>query len=87
MTFGGRPARARQVDWLHDLALFALRFPAWTQPDGYPLSWRHYIYGMGAVERENAAEKLRQADAVAVHKTKGEHYKRWVREHSAIAGQ
>jgi hypothetical protein len=42
---------------------------------------------MGAVERENAAEKLRQADAVAVHKTKGEHYKRWVREHSAIAGQ
>jgi hypothetical protein len=72
---------------MSDLALFALRFPAWTGTDGYPLTWRHYVYGMAAIERENAAEKLRTADAVAVHKSKDKQYRKWVREHSAIAGQ
>jgi len=42
---------------------------------------------MAAIERENAADKLRTADAVAVHKAKDKQYRKWVREHSAIAGQ
>ena len=86
MTFANRSARARTIDWLHDLTTFAIRFPAWIGKDGYPLSWRHYIYGMAAIERENAAEKLRMADAVSAHKAKERDFKRWLREHSAIAG-
>jgi hypothetical protein len=74
------------VDWLRDLGTFALRLPAWMGADGYPISWRHYIYGMAAIERENAADKLRMADAVAVHKSKEQGFKRWIKEHSAIAG-
>jgi hypothetical protein len=41
---------------------------------------------MAAIERENAADKLRMADAVAVHKSKEQGFKRWIKEHSAIAG-
>jgi len=85
-VLGGRSARPRTIDWLHDLATFCLRYPAWVGADGYPLSWRHYIYGMAALERENAAQKLRTADAVSAHKAKDRDWKKWVREHSAIAG-
>jgi hypothetical protein len=41
---------------------------------------------MAAIERENAASKLRMADAVSAHKAKERDWKKWVREHSAIAG-
>jgi hypothetical protein len=85
-VIGERSARTRTVDWLHDLGRFALRFPAWTGADGYPLTWRHYVYGMAAIERENAAAKMRMADAVAAHKAGQRDWKRWVREHSAISG-
>jgi hypothetical protein len=42
---------------------------------------------MQAIEREHAAEKLRMADAVAVHKSKEQSFKTWVREHIALAGE
>jgi hypothetical protein len=54
--------------------------------DGYPISWRHYVYGMAAIERGRAAEKLRMADAVSAHKAKEQHRKRWQDEHQAMAG-
>lgn len=75
------------VDWLHDYADFCLAFPAWVGPDGDPISWRHFLYGSGAIQRSRAGEKLRMADAVAIHKTKEQVFRSWIREHSAMAGQ
>jgi hypothetical protein len=71
---------------LRDYADFCLEFPAWVGPDGDPISWRHYIYGTAAIQRAKASEKMRMADAVAVHKSKEQTFKKWLREHSALAG-
>lgn len=50
--------RAATTDWTDQLAAFAHAFPAWTQPDGYPRSWAHFIAGTVHLGRQNARQIL-----------------------------
>jgi len=42
---------------------FAARLPTWIGADGFPLSWRHWIYGQAWIGREHQREQLRIAQA------------------------
>ena len=37
---------AGRVDLIDALVEFARQCPAWVRPDGLPLSWAHYVYGL-----------------------------------------
>lgn len=83
-----RPLRGgavRDVDLIDGLAEFAREFPAWTGADGFPLTWRHYVYGMAHLGRATAAEKLRLADSFAIAQNPKE-WTRWNRDHRKAAG-
>lgn len=43
---------------------FAAEFPAWTGPDGLPLSWRHYVYGVAHLARRHLRATLAIAEGV-----------------------
>jgi len=45
------------------LGTFADRLPAWTGPDGFPLSWRHFVYGMAYLGRADLRAGLAAAQA------------------------
>lgn len=36
---------------------------SWITPEGFPLSWRHYCYGMAFIARENLRSQLHLAQA------------------------
>jgi hypothetical protein len=55
--------------------------------DGWPLSWRHYVYGMAHLNRDRARESLRIASAAGVPHMKEEDARRWFRAQSAAAGR
>lgn len=64
------------IDWLDGLCEFAERLPAWTGPDGLPLSWPHYVCGMAYIGRANLRGMLRAAEAArAAQAVKG--YEDW----------
>lgn len=42
---------------------FALELPAWCGPDGFPLSYRHFVHGMAAIGRAALLETLARAQA------------------------
>lgn len=44
--------------------IYASLMPAsWCTPDGFPRSWRHYIYGMAFIAREKLRSQLHLAQA------------------------
>lgn len=45
---------------------YALAFPAWCGPDGFPLSYRHFVHGMAAIGRATVLETLARAQAVRI---------------------
>lgn len=63
------------------LAMFVRHFPGWTGPDGYPLSWRHYLYGLSYISRERARHKLAAADVLSVEHMKPADRRRWLQRH------
>lgn len=42
---------------------FAYALPAWCGPDGLPLSWRHFVYGLQFIGRQWVREEVRAAQA------------------------
>lgn len=65
------------------MATFAHRLPAWTGPDGFPLSWRHYVYGSAYIGRADAREDVRAASAHRVSQADQKGYRAWLREMGA----
>ena len=84
-----RPAvseSVRIVDLIDGLAEFARAFPGWIGADGYPLSWRHYVYGMAHLGRAAARETLRAATAAGAAWMKPDQYRQWRADVQAAAG-
>lgn len=46
------------VDTIDELTTFVRHFPQWCGEDGFPLSWRHYVYGLSALGRDNARKAI-----------------------------
>lgn len=42
---------------------FAAAFPTWTGRDGFPLSWRHFVYGMAYLGRQTLREQLARVES------------------------
>jgi len=53
---------------IDDLAAFVRLMPAWVGGDGLPLSWRHYVYAMGHINR---AHKQHLLDSAAFTRAAG----------------
>ena len=57
------------------------RLPAWTGPDGFPLSWSHYVYGQEYLTRATARGLLEAATANRVGVNADQQgYRQWRRE-------
>jgi len=59
--------------------------PALVGPDGWPLSWAHYVYGMNKIARSRVAAMLDMAEAVRAGKSTDAAYDRWRDERTRIA--
>lgn len=43
---------------------YATAMPAsWLTPDGFPRTWRHFVYGMAFIAREHLRTQLARAQA------------------------
>lgn len=75
------------------LADFAREFGCWMVPAwafwrkdrGYPVSWRHYAYGMAHIGRATARETLRRATAVAAGHSDPQSWKTFTSDLERIA--
>lgn len=66
---------------------FAEAFPGLLRTDGYPISWRHFVYGLQYIQRERAREALRTANVHAIAaKADEEHWESWTKIQSINAG-
>lgn len=70
----------RLIDLLDGYLEFASGLPGLLHTEGpeqgYPLSWRHYVYGLAYLRRERLREMLRLSEAVrAAGAVKG--YEEW----------
>lgn len=65
---------------------FAASFPAWTDADGWPRSWRHFVYGMAHLARRHARQVLAQAEAVKIGGAVGEDFERFLRDVHRMTG-
>jgi hypothetical protein len=71
---------------LDQVAEFAQQMPAWTGKDGFPLTYKHFIYGMKWIKRSYARQNLRMLGAVQAHIATKEEYRDYVNEQNANAG-
>ena len=74
------------TDFMDLLCEFAGAFPAWTRPDGNPLSWRHFSYGMAHLSRAHARTSLRTSAAVVIAHATREDADQWYRAQRQAAG-
>ena len=80
------PAGRGTVDLLDGLATFVHTLPAWCGPDGLPLSWAHYVYGLRYTGRLAARELLRSAQAARIAQDpEGKEFKAFSREVGSLA--
>jgi hypothetical protein len=56
---------------------FCEKMPALVGPDGYPMSWRHYVYGMAYLGRARLRLQLDTADAVRAAGAVEDDWKSW----------
>ncbi len=68
------------------LCEFVRAFPAWTRADGYPLSWRHFTYGVQHLGRAHARGSLRLSAATGIAHAKREDAEQWYRAQRQAAG-
>jgi hypothetical protein len=80
------PADAITVDIVDQIANFAREFGAWCGPDGLPLSWAHYCYGLKHVHRSYARQDLRHAIAGRAAQADQKSFREWSMESRAAAG-
>lgn len=57
-----------------------MKRPAWCGPDGFPLSWQHYQYGLTHIAREHLREQLAFAQSVRMAGVVKEDYDAWQRD-------
>lgn len=74
------------VDVIDALASFAREFPAWVNADGWPISYRHYLYGTRHLGRLGARTDLKHATAVRMANTQRDDWKAYAEELRAAAG-
>jgi hypothetical protein len=55
-------------------------------PDGYPLSWRHFQYGLARLGRSDAQHDIRLANAVTAAHAQKQDAKDWFRKQRMAAG-
>jgi hypothetical protein len=61
----------------------ALR-PAWCGPDGFPLSWQHYQYGLTHIGRMFLRDQLAMAQAMRMSTVEKQDYGEWQRDMSRL---
>lgn len=71
---------------LDQVAEFAQRLPAWVGSDGFPLSYRHFIYGMKWIARNYARESIRIVEATSAAQYDKSAYADWMKLHNSRAG-
>jgi hypothetical protein len=75
---------AQLIDLLDGYFEFAERLPGLLHQSGpergFPLSWRHYLYGMGYLARAKARHDVQLADAAAIPMLKPQDRMGWYRE-------
>ena len=58
-----------------------MRYPAWVRADGFPLSWRHYVYGMRKMSAADLRDSLaRVSDVRVAHHAGDKDYREWRRQ-------
>lgn len=74
----GESGGAQLIDLLDGLCEFVERLPAWVGEDGYPRSWRHYVYGMSYLARSRIRTLLDMAEATRAAGAVEDDWKQWV---------
>ena len=59
---------------LDELQVFVTYRPAWVGPDGFPLSWQHYIYGLRHIARESLRQQLWTSQSIRLSRQDNEHW-------------
>lgn len=60
---------------------YVTRVPAsWCTSDGFPRSWRHYLYGMAFIARENLRNQLHAAQATRMASVVKDDFETWQRD-------
>jgi hypothetical protein len=80
------PSTQVTIDCMDGLADFVRSFPRWVGPDGQPLTWSHYVYGMRHLGRARSREDLRHTSAVRMAGADKKDYTPWHAELRAAAG-
>ena len=57
--------------------LVASALPAWCGPDGLPLSYRHFVYGLQFVGRTHLRDQLARAQAFRAGQQGNEEFRSW----------
>lgn len=74
------------IDVLDGFFEFTRMFPALIGPDGLPVSWAHYHYGMRHMTRAIARETLRIAQASRISQCPADVWAKFSREQTRAAG-
>lgn len=74
------------TDFADLLCEFAAAYPAWTRRDGFPLSWRHFSYGVAHLGRAYARTSLRLSAATGIAHATREDAEQWYRAQKQAAG-
>lgn len=57
--------------------MFITYRPAWVGPDGFPLSWQHYQYGLAHIAREQLRMSLWTAQAYRMGRVEKEDFEKY----------
>lgn len=74
------------IDLMDGLLEFSRLFPAFIGPDGLPVSWAHYQYGLRHIGRVKAREQLEMASATRVAQADKKSFQEWYRELRTVSG-
>jgi hypothetical protein len=76
----GESGRAQLIDLIDGYFEFCEGLPALLNAEGFPRSWRHYVYGMSYLARSRVRSLLDMAEATRAAGAVEEHWKQWVAE-------
>jgi spore cortex formation protein SpoVR/YcgB (stage V sporulation) len=68
------------------LATFVAKLPKWVGPDGFPLSWRHWIYGVAWLGREHSRAIAAEAQAFRIGQANQDDYDAFTRDVEMTTG-
>lgn len=79
-------AADQTIDLMDGLLEFVRMFPAWVGPDGLPVGWAMYQYGLRHIGRTFARDTLRAASAARVAQADKADFQSFTREQRSAAG-